>query len=1210
MSLYKRTRRAAARRAPFAPVAESSGPTALRRISIERLESRLLLSDTPMTWLNRTADSNPANYVEINGEMYFTTAPPSGPHQLWKSDGTAAGTTAVASSGSDPYVNTWFLGLTASGGKLYYIAPSGQGNSEGLFVTDGTVAGTKLLEEGTFNFENDPLLTDVNGTLYFVDLQGVTENIFRTDGTAAGTVQVTNWPSNSGFEVTTPLTQVGNSLYFGGWNSSGIQLWSYDLGSGATQLVNDVAPIQLTPMDLVNVNGTLFFSGFDATHGRELWKSDGTAAGTVLIDDINPGARDSSPANIIAVDGRAYFFAQSSNNAAYQLWTSDGTAAGTHLVSAASFTPTGLNPLQTLSLNGKVYFTADDGAHGVQVWSADNAGDVTMLSPPAGGYTNPGNLGSVGNELLFTASDPAHGNELWESDGTAAGTRLLKDINPGDGGSYIAMTTTFGQEAIFTAYDGKHGLEPWVTDGNTAGTMLLQDINSSPVNANPQQLIAFGDKLLFTTAESISSTPYRDGTESLDLWATDGTEAGTTKLTALTGIQKGTPQSPEWVVYNGDLYFAGAGGLWKTDGTPAGTSRVMSFAAWNGEPPPGSISSLAVCNGRLYFNGTDPNGTGLWTSDGTAYGTHLIEDLSAPTNGTGPQDIVPVGSALYFTVNNGAGPLLYRSDGTTAGTVKVTSPDFVFPASYLWNNVSATVGGTSLFVAGLSGQTTMSLWRTIGSTYQYATVLPSAKLSVLSGITLLNGAAYFLARDSSGNLSLWKSDGTDAGTVVVAQVAPASDTGSIPGDLKNVNGTLYFTDPNGALWESDGTSTGTTIVHPTEADNPIYLVLNGQPWSTAGSIVPLDDGPSHEAAVVDDQIFYTTFNLQTGYHLYAGTPLTETPPAAPSSLRAMPAPGAAIALQWSSPSNQAAFVIDRSTDPDFSTIDASFTLGDSQATSYVDHTAAIGVKYYYKISSYNRAGSSGYSQVASAVAQAAMASAAVNVNGAELALQTAPDGLRLLPAGRLNDLPWSGLQQFQITLDVPAILQSSDVSAMGSNGVSYGPVTITGSGNTYTLTLAHPVTTAERLLLTIGNAQIAEFTREIDILPGDVNDNGQVDFADFVSLSSHFGYGRVPRLPVTGDLNADGIINFADFVILSEDFGKSLPAVQTPAIRRLAAVSRTPITTRASVRPGVRQTGRARLKGTTGRKAAVAIRIGDSQSDFCVHGARLLLYID
>src|SRR2546426_601592 len=55
--------------------------------------------------------------------------------------------------------------------------------------------------------------------------------------------------------------------------------------------------------ELTNVNGTLFFDADDGIHGRELWKSDGTAAGTVLVKDINPGPDTSYAAELINFNG-------------------------------------------------------------------------------------------------------------------------------------------------------------------------------------------------------------------------------------------------------------------------------------------------------------------------------------------------------------------------------------------------------------------------------------------------------------------------------------------------------------------------------------------------------------------------------------------------------------------------------------------------------------------------------------------------------------------------------------------------------------------------------------------------------------------------------------------------------------------------------------------------------------------------------------------
>ena len=86
-----------------------------------------------------------------------------------------------------------------------------------------------------------------------------------------------------------------------------------------------------SPSNLTNVNGTLFFKAYDASNGSELWKSDGTTAGTVLVKDIRAGSVGSSPKFLTNVNGTLFFNANNGTNG-YEIWKSDGTTAGTALV--------------------------------------------------------------------------------------------------------------------------------------------------------------------------------------------------------------------------------------------------------------------------------------------------------------------------------------------------------------------------------------------------------------------------------------------------------------------------------------------------------------------------------------------------------------------------------------------------------------------------------------------------------------------------------------------------------------------------------------------------------------------------------------------------------------------------------------------------------------------------------------------------------------
>src|SRR5262249_29772790 len=145
--------------------------------------------------------------------------------------------------------------------------------------------------------------------------------------------------------------------------------------------------------NLMNVNGTLFFSARNATRGFELWKSNGTPAGTLLVKDINPGSASSGPVALTNVNGTLFFYANNGVSGS-ELWKSNGTAAGTVLIKD-------INP----------------GSYG----SFDSS--------------FPNELTNVNGTLFFQAFGAATGSELWRSNGAAAGTTLVKDIQPGSAGS-------------------------------------------------------------------------------------------------------------------------------------------------------------------------------------------------------------------------------------------------------------------------------------------------------------------------------------------------------------------------------------------------------------------------------------------------------------------------------------------------------------------------------------------------------------------------------------------------------------------------------------------------------------------------------------------------------------------------------------------------------------------------------------------------------
>ena len=243
------------------------------------------------------------------------------------------------------------------------------------------------------------------------------------------------------------------------------------------------------------MNGTLFFTATDGTgagdHGEELWRSDGTTAGTALVKDIYPGTGNSSNPSELTNAGGFLFFAADDGTTGNELWRSDGTTAGTTLVKDIRSGSSGSYPSNVVNVGGAVFFRANDGSTGYELWRSDGTGAGTTLVKdidPGPGESDPENLTNVGGTLFFAADDGTHGYELWTSDGTGAGTLMVKDIHPGGSGSVgsngkyggSVTYTNVGGTLFFAANDGSTGIELWRAD--------QVDSTSSSVSCSPSSL--------------------------------------------------------------------------------------------------------------------------------------------------------------------------------------------------------------------------------------------------------------------------------------------------------------------------------------------------------------------------------------------------------------------------------------------------------------------------------------------------------------------------------------------------------------------------------------------------------------------------------------------------------------------------------------------------------------------------------------------------
>jgi ELWxxDGT repeat protein len=510
-------------------------------------------------------------------------------------------------------------GFFGSTGTVYFSA-NNRDFGLALWKTDGTEAGTVPLKTAS------PISSDmaqIGSTIFFAG--GAPDRgwaLCKTDGTPAGTVvlkefQLSPSADNSNESEPVGLRAFGSSLlFFVNDGVHGLELWKSDGTEAGTILVKDTLP---GPADgIFTYGGSAVFCGrfyFLAWDGPapRVWQSDGTEAGTVPW--VAPGGADPAGRAIgVIVAGYRLCFMTNGGYPLMSLWITDGTPGGTHHLfdgpSNGSFGP--------VDAGGTLYFVADDGVHGTELWKSDGTeagthlvkdifpGDQSSFSL-TGGPT----LVSSGGTLYFNADDGSHGQELWKSDGTEGGTRLVRDIVPGADSSYPFVVADVAGTLLFAASDPVHGLELWRGDGTEAGTVAVR-ADAAP-GLTGWALMPSGRGVIL---------PMDDGVHGMELWRSDGTAAGTSLVKDIDPFVGTWGSGPSGLVPVGDkvvFYLAGApysfyslGPVWSSNGSEQGTVDLGGVL--------GSLSFLAVnAGGRVFFDGGEDfqHGIGLWRTDGT-----------------------------------------------------------------------------------------------------------------------------------------------------------------------------------------------------------------------------------------------------------------------------------------------------------------------------------------------------------------------------------------------------------------------------------------------------------------------------------------------------------------------------------------------------------------------------------------------------------------
>jgi ELWxxDGT repeat protein len=720
---------------------------------------------------------DPSELTLVGNRIFFIVR-----SQLWVSDGTSAGTVMVRE------FSEWPRRLAALGSRVLFLAPD---SGEELWITDGTAAGTHPLTSfaPAAPFQQTRFLKVLDSRAYFVaddTLHGA--ELWASDGTPQGTVRITEFgfhspfigAENENYEGLQPwsLTKVGNRVLF--WASdglSGFNVWS-TLGtpqSTAPSCASCRFSGDLNPRFLFR-DGMVLFRALDEEHGTEIWTTDGTQQGTRLVRDLCRGDCFGASTDPVEVAGKIFFMG-SNGRSDYRLWTTDGSPEGTRLFAAVEADVHAEGSLATL--DGEVFFFGGEGEgeFSEELWASDGtpAGTIPVTATPLSGHSfGITQTTSLGGRVYFTACD-GDALKIWRSEGSAETTQAFQEPSIFCHEEEDIHLTLAGGKMFLITQDRNE--QVWRLEEDGRSTRLAEFERFAEIRS----FSPFKNQLYFAVAQD----------NLVSIWRSDGTPQGTAE--AFDWPDSLFP--PRFMTAAGaGLWFATEKkeefdtGIWVTDGTSGGAREVLDlFTSWDEDPEFLAIGS------RVYFLAPKPSSGNVqvWRSDGTASGTEQVTDSAFR-----PAELTELQGSLYFFANlpEEEGRGLWRSDGTAAGTVLLKAfPVAVERFGRIPRFGLTTLGPWLIFVVedGVHGR---ELWRSDGTaagTVLVRDIFPGPGSSDASGFTAAAGSLFFSANDGAHGFELWRTDGTPAGTRLVQDISPEGAS-SRPEAMAEAGGRLFF----------------------------------------------------------------------------------------------------------------------------------------------------------------------------------------------------------------------------------------------------------------------------------------------------------------------------------------------------------------------------------------------------------------------------------
>jgi ELWxxDGT repeat protein len=780
-----------------------------------------LTNDLPMS---ENWPPPPAGSIQ-GGLLFFTACTAELGCELWSSDGSREGTAPVGEIVPGP--ESADIQEFAAAGDRAFLIVSVAGEPAALWVADGTARGLRRLRTAPEAYR----LVAGADRAFFLAWNGGRWEVWASDGTGAGTRPVTSFGHRERLLLPedAPLTLLDGRVWFVADDGAhGFELWSAGLKPESLRRASDFPTPNPEITDFGKAGDRIVLVTGGYSGNPKLWSSRGDFRSTAQLTGC-PGGCPRPIGPLAALEGRnarrLVFYGHDREGGG--IWVTDGTAAGTRLLQRTVERYLS----QAVSRDGLALIEITDEYETGQLWVTDGTAAGTSLVTQGGpiwshyyGWRSRLEAGSANGRLIFTGIAEADAEELlWRSDGSPAGSWPLLGSKAGRS-TPLQQLTPFRDGVLVQSCNPQDGGE-WNQEmrfvQGAEATLLISRASESCSSTVPVDL---GDAAVFVKSESEAS-----------VWRTDGTPEGTAAL--IPGSAASIPaalarfgeEAAIWILL---LPAPGVwrSELWLTDGTPEGTRRHLDL------PDVQTMYGLTDIGGRLlflnYVGSEEGAGLQLWVSDGTRAGTGPLTDTIGYA---GDQLFVEAGGRFWFPFGELGGPIeIWGTDGTAAGTgPAVTAASGAFEPQRL----SAT-GGRLYFAAPRASDPDGRLlpWVSDGT---------DAGTELLADVTLgepifapldrspfveLDGRVWFAASDPRHGDELWSTDGTPEGTARLLDIAPGL-LGSYPRSLAAWNGRLWFRARDAVhgmeLWTSDGTAEGTRLVHD---------IAPGPSWSTPGAL--------------------------------------------------------------------------------------------------------------------------------------------------------------------------------------------------------------------------------------------------------------------------------------------------------------------------------------------------------------------------------------